>query len=199
MTYMDSRLDKAIHKANNLVLVMIILELLDALIIIPLDQFGIVPWSVRGLVGILFAPLLHGSWQHLLVNTVPLWVNTVLLFSERGFRPGWTFCMIWLGSGVGTWMLGGFRGNETVHIGASALIFGFVTYLSLMGILLGRLVTILVSLLVIFCFGGILSGVVPNLSMPYISWEAHLSGALVGIILAVHNGFLRSKVHASPL
>lgn len=199
MTYMDSRLDKAIHKANNLVLVMIILELIDALLVIPMDQFGIVPWSVRGLTGILFAPLLHGSWEHVLVNMVPLWVNTVLLFSEREFRAGWTFSMIWLGSGLGTWMLGGFRGNETVHIGASALIFGFVTYLSLMGILLGRFVTILVSLLVIFCFGGILSGVIPNLSMPYVSWEAHLSGASVGVLLAIHNGFMRSKVHARPL
>lgn len=190
-------LDRALRFANHLVIIMFILELVDTFTIVDMDQFGIVPLSPRGLVGILFSPLLHGGFAHFIFNLIPLWVNTVLLFGERRFRPEWTLTVIWIGSGLGTWLLGGLRGPNTVHIGASSLVFGLVSYLALMGIFLGRLVTILISAVVIFCFGGIMAGIFPNLNMPQVSWEAHLSGALVGAFAAIYNGFFHKSKRRS--
>ncbi len=183
-------LDEGFRVANRMVVIMFVLELVDTFTPVDMDQFGIVPWSVRGLIGILFAPLLHGGFTHFLFNLIPLWVNTILLFGERRFRPEYTLMVIWIGSGMGTWLLGGFRGLNTVHIGASSLVFGLVSYLALMGIFLGRFWTILVSAVVIFCFGGIMTGVLPDINMPQISWESHLSGALVGALLAFYNAFV---------
>lgn len=184
---------KSISFANHLLLIILVLELIDSFTLLGLDRFGILPWNVIGLIGIVFGPLLHANWEHLLVNSVPLWVNTVLLFSDRKFKPEYTFVWIWIGSGIGTWLLGGFRGEQAIHIGASSLILGLICYLILMGIFLGRIMTILISLVVIFYFGGLLSGIFPNPYAPKISWEGHFSGAFCGVVLAFHNRFFLKK------
>lgn len=190
---MSGYFSRSISFANQLIIIMCVLELVDTLTYLGLDRFGIRPMAAIGLIGIIFSPLLHAGWEHLLVNALPLWANTVLLFGEKKFRPVWTFGFIWIVSGVGTWLLGGLRGGEAIHIGASSLIFGLVAYLVLMGVFLGRFVTILISVVVVFFFGGILTGVLPNPDMPQVSWEAHLSGALAGIIAAIYNRFYRKK------
>src|SRR5437870_13110092 len=93
--------------------------------------FGIVPRTVPGLVGIAFSPLLHASSAHLLANALPLCILLVLLFWDRHYYPVLTLASIWFFSGLGTWLLG--RGSDDsrpiVHIGASSIIFGLVTYL----------------------------------------------------------------------
>ena len=73
---------------------------------LPLEQFGIVPRTVRGLIGIVFSPLLHGNLHHLWANAVPLFVLLVLLFSNPQYHPGPTLALIWLASGLGTWLIG---------------------------------------------------------------------------------------------
>ncbi len=181
----------SVRFANQLVMIIVILEIVDSFTGFRLDRFGIRPWSIVGFIGVVFAPLLHYGWDHLFTNTIPLWVNTVILFSEKKFRPEWTFGVIWIASGLGTWIIGGFRSVDSIHLGASSVIFGLVCYLILMGIFLGRFLTILVSFIVLFFFGGILTGVLPNPEMPQVSWEAHFSGALSGILAAIHNKFYK--------
>src|SRR5438270_13785803 len=100
---------------------------------LTLAGFGIIPRTVPGLVGIAFSPLLHASPAHLLANALPLFILLILLFWDRHYYPALTLSSIWFFSGLGTWLIG--RGN-TVHIGASSIIFGLVAYLIAAGFLM---------------------------------------------------------------
>lgn len=93
---------------------------------------GIVPLSSRGLDGILFAPLLHAGWAHLEGNTLPVAVFAFLATSVGLLRFGVATAVIWLVAGVGTWVFGG---PGTVHVGASGLVFGWLTLLLARGFL----------------------------------------------------------------
>jgi membrane associated rhomboid family serine protease len=152
-----------------------------------LDAYGIVPRTMGGLVGILFSPLLHANLAHLLANATPLFILLTLLFWDRRYRPGWTLTLIWLVSGLGTWLIG--RGHAT-HIGASSLIYGLVAYLVLAGFLMKSWRSLLIALLVLFFYGGIFYGILPR-SGP-ISWEGHLCGAAAGL-WAAHKNFRRTR------
>src|SRR6266567_2262117 len=152
-----------------------------------LAAFGIVPRTIPGLAGIAFSPLLHASPAHLLANALPLFVLLVLLFWDRHYYPSLTLASIWFFSGLGTWLIG--RGSDggrpIVHIGASSIIFGLVTYLIVAGFLMKSWRSAIVALLVLICFGGIFYGVMPHAGP--ISWEGHLSGALAGVWSAKRN------------
>jgi membrane associated rhomboid family serine protease len=140
-----------------------------------LKQFGIVPRTVAGLPGIALAPLLHASAAHLFANALPLFVLLVLLFADRAYRPGRSLAAIWIVSGLGTWLIG--RGHA-VHLGASSIVYGLVTYLLVAGFRLRSWRAALVALLVLVLYGGLWYGVLPR-SGP-VSWEGHLCGALAG-------------------
>ncbi len=157
-----------------------IIELVDTILGNGLDQFGVRPRSVDGLVGIVFAPLLHGGWQHLLANTGPLLVlGFVGLLS--GASTWWrATAVIWVVSGVGAWLLGA---PNSVHIGASGLVFGWVVYLIVRGVFTRSLLQILVGVGVLLAYGGVLWGVLPG--QQGISWQMHLFGAAGGVVAAL--------------
>lgn len=142
-----------------------------------LDRWGIRPRSVGGLWGILAAPFLHGGFVHLLANTPPLAVLSALILVLRGAGAylGVTVAVI-VGSGLGVWLTGG---SETVHIGASGVIFGWFGFLLLSGLVERRLTSLLTTIVVAVLYGGLLWGVLP--SGPGISWEGHLFGFLSGL------------------
>jgi membrane associated rhomboid family serine protease len=144
-----------------------------------LRGLGIVPRTASGLVGIAFAPLLHGSTAHLLANLVPLFVLSALMFADRGYRPGWTLACIWVTSGLGTWLIG--RG-QAVHLGASSLIYGLVAYLVFSGILMRSWRAAFVALVVLLMYGGVWYGLLPQRGP--VSWEGHLCGAVAGLFAA---------------
>ena len=152
-----------------------------------LAGFGIVPRTVPGLIGIAFSPLLHASSAHLLANALPLFVLLLLLFWDRHYYPVLTLSSIWFFSGLGTWLIGreADGGRPIVHIGASSIIFGLVTYLIVAGFLMKSWRSAIVALLVLIGFGGIFYGVMPHAGP--ISWEGHLSGALAGVWAAKRN------------
>ena len=141
--------------------------------------FGIQPWSVRGLLGIVCAPFLHGDFAHLLANTLPL-LTLGWLVMLRG-RGEWiaVSAIAALCSGLGTWVFGGL--NST-HIGASGVIFGYFGFLLLRGYFERSLSAIAFSLLVAFLYGGIIFGVLPTAQT--ISWQGHLFGFLGGVLAA---------------
>jgi membrane associated rhomboid family serine protease len=155
--------------------VLVLIELIDHLLPLQLDALGIVPRTVAGLGGILFAPLLHGNAAHLAANAFPLFLLMTLLFWDRRYRPEQTLSVIWLASGLGTWLIG--RGYA-VHIGASGLIYGLVAYLIAAGWWLRNWRSILVGLGVLILYGGIFYGLLPR--QDAISWEGHLAGAIAG-------------------
>jgi membrane associated rhomboid family serine protease len=158
------------------------LETADYLFPFSFDAYGIVPRTLVGLRGICFSPLLHANFAHLLTNAVPLFVLLMVLFSHARYRPGLTLAMIWIGSGVGTWLIG--RGNA-IHIGASSIIYGLVAYLIVAGIFMKSWVAAAVAIAVGFVYGGVLYGIFAQPA--HVSWEGHLSGALAGVWAAWKN------------
>lgn len=144
-----------------------------------LDAAGVEPRTGDGLWGILFAPILHADWAHLTANTVPALVLGFLVMLSGIGRGIAATAIIWLVGGIGTWL---FAGSGENHIGASTLIFGWLTYLIVRGIFTRKAGQILLGVVVLFLYGGMLWGVLP--SEPWISWQGHLFGALGGILAA---------------
>ncbi|MEO1400801.1 MAG: rhomboid family intramembrane serine protease [Cyanobacteria bacterium J06635_1] len=144
-----------------------------------LDRYGIVPRQLMGLRGIAFAPFLHGNFEHLMANTLPLVTLSWLVMVREISDWVWVTLLAALSAGLGTWLVGA---EGSVHIGASGLIFGYVGFLLMRGYFERSGVAIAFSLLVILFYGGILWGVLP--SQPGISWEGHLFGFIGGVIAA---------------
>lgn len=164
-----------------------LIELVDQLTGHSLDRNGIRPLEADGLKGILFAPLLHGGWAHLFANTVPALVLGFLVTLAGMARFVWATAIIWILGGLGTWLIGNIGGCRlpTNHIGASGLIFGWLTFLLVFGWLTRHLWQIAASLLVAFVYGGILWGALPELDRcGGVSWQGHLCGAIAGVVAA---------------
>ncbi|GFG75151.1 rhomboid family intramembrane serine protease [Mycobacterium botniense] len=171
----------------SFVVLLYVCELIDQLSGHTLDRNGIRPLEVEGLWGIIFAPLLHANWEHLMANTGPALVLGFLVTLCGLARFVWATAIVWIGGGFGTWLIGnvGSACGETDHIGASGLIFGWLTFLVVFGFFTRTVWQIMVGVLVLFCYGGILLGAVPVLHMcGGASWPAHLCGALAGVAAA---------------
>ena len=152
------------------------IEIVDQLMFgTQLDQWGILPRQVEGLLGILFSPHLHGGYAHLAANSVSfLALGYIVLRAEKRQFYVLSLLIILIGGG-GTWLIaaGG------VHIGASGLIYGYFGYLMARGFCEKKLKWILLAIVVGVCFGGMIWGVLPSVG-EQISWEGHLCGMLAG-------------------
>lgn len=143
-----------------------------------LDAEGmLVPRSVDGLSGILTAPLLHTDWGHLAGNTVPFLVFGFLAMAGGFVQWFMVSALIWVLSGLGVWLV-----SSNPVLGASGVIFGWFVFLLARGFFArsGRQIALAVVLFAIW--GSILWGVLP--SNPLVSWQAHLFGALAGLLAA---------------
>jgi membrane associated rhomboid family serine protease len=170
------------------------IQLANVLLGGSLEGFGIRPGQVAGLQGIFFAPFLHGSWWHLIGNTVPMLIlSSLILAKDRG---EWIVVTVLaaLASGAGTWMFGA---PGTLHIGASGVIFGYFGYLVTRAWFDRSIGSILVSLLVILMFGGMIWGIAPI--QRGISWEGHLFGLLGGVGTAWLVAKINQKVPSGKL
>lgn len=147
-------------------------------LILPLERLGLVPRSLTGLLGIVTMPFLHGSFAHLIGNTLPLIILLGLMVISRP-RPWSTMIILTLLSGAAVWLLG----RPALHIGASALIYALMGFLIAAGILERRLLPAAVALFVGFTYGfSILGGIMPG--QAGVSWEGHLFGLLAGAAVA---------------
>lgn len=152
-----------------------------------LDGNGIRPLQTDGLWGVLFAPLLHAGWAHLLANTGPALVLGFLVTLAGLSRFLWATAIVWIVGGLGTWLIGnvGSSCGPTDHIGVSGLIFGWLAFLVVFGWFTRSVWQILVGVVVMVLYGGILWGAVPVLNMcGGVSWQGHLCGALAGVLAA---------------
>jgi membrane associated rhomboid family serine protease len=144
-----------------------------------LEQDGIRARSLSGLAGIIWAPLLHVSWAHLIGNTVPVLVFGFLAMAV-GIGP-WiaVTATIWVISGLGVWLI---SPSGYVTIGASGIAFGWLMFLLVRGIFSRSFGQIVVALVLVFYWGSVLWGLLPGRAD--ISWQGHLFGALAGVLCA---------------
>ena len=141
--------------------------------------YGVYPGQPGGLTGIIWSPLIHTSFSHLLANTAPLLLlGTALLYgyprSAKIVIPA-----VYFGSGLGVWLFA----RDAFHVGASGLTFGFMFFVFTVGVLRWDKRATALSLVVFFLYGGMIWGIFP--SKPDISFESHFFGAMIGIALAV--------------
>ncbi|HHH52191.1 MAG TPA: rhomboid family intramembrane serine protease [Bacteroidetes bacterium] len=142
------------------------------------NKYGIHPRESDGLIGIIAAPLLHSSFQHLFSNTIPLFLMMTLigLFYTRVSKI--SFFAIYLLTGISVW----FFGRPVYHIGASGVVYGLISFVFWSGVFRKNFRAIILSVVIVFLYSGYIAGVFPG--KPGISWESHLLGALVGILVA---------------
>lgn len=142
---------------------------------------GIQPRTLMGLIGIPASPFLHFSIFHLLMNTIPFAIlgGLICLQDKKLFVE--VSLIVILVSGLAVWILG----RSAVHVGASALIFGYFGFLLASGWYAKDLKSIIIALGVLVFYGGMISGILPLRA--YVSWEGHLSGLLAGILAAKLN------------
>jgi membrane associated rhomboid family serine protease len=144
-----------------------------------LDSLGIIPRNLIGLRGIVFAPLLHASFTHLAANTVPFLVlGWLVMVQRRGLFAAVTLLTAVI-AGLGTWLFGQ---GQTIHIGASSIVFGYFGFLLLWAYYRRSLGTIVLAGLVLVFYGSILWGVIPQGNG--ISWQGHLFGLVGGGVAA---------------
>jgi len=144
-----------------------------------LYTYGLYPRTAEGLKGIFFSPLLHSDFNHLISNSIPLFIlgtGIIFFYREIAYK---TIGFIWFFSGFGVWCIA----RQSYHIGASGLIYGIASFLFLSGLIRKDYRLASISLLVIFLYGGLVWGVFPF--FPQISWEYHLLGGISGFVAAV--------------
>jgi membrane associated rhomboid family serine protease len=158
--------------------VLYLTEAVDTLLNGALDQDGIRPRQLNGLEGILWAPLLHASWQHLAANTVPVLVFGFFALAGGAGQFIAVTATVWLVGGFGTWL----TGSAGTHLGASILVFGWFIYLLARGWFTRSPAQILLAVALFALWGSVLWGLLPG--APGISWQGHLFGAAGGLLAA---------------
>ena len=174
----------------SFVVLLWVIELWDSLTNHRLDNNGIRPLETDGLWGIVFAPLLHSNWDHLIANTVPALILGFLMTLAGLSRFIFATAIVWILGGFGTWLIGNIGAHcpyvgvrcETNHIGASGLIFGWLAFLIVFGFFTRKVWEIVVGVVVLFVYGSVLLGVLPG--TPGVSWQGHLCGAVAGVVAA---------------
>ena len=168
-------------------------EVIDQVTSLNLDQYGIQPREVDGLVGIVTAPFLHANFQHLIGNTVPFILLGVGIALSGLARVVSTTVIVALVGGLGVWL---FAGSNTDHIGASGIVFGYATYLIARGVYSRNLLHLALGVVVIGIYGTtLLFGVVPT---DGISWQGHLFGGIGGVIAAWALDSRKKTVEPAP-
>lgn len=181
---LDERLSRPLPAAitvGALLLVMVVLEVIDAAIPANLDLWGIHAQEVEGLPGIFSAPFLHHGFEHLWSNAVPFFVLGFLAAIGGMKRFVLASIGIIIVSGLFAWAFT-FGSGTQIIVGASGWVFGLLTYLLARGVLTRNVGQILVSVIVLVLYGSILWGVLPGKAG--ISWQGHLGGAIGGLLMA---------------
>ena len=172
------RLVRALNASLVLVLAMILVY--SAQGSFDVARFAVQPLSAEGLLGLITAPLLHGSVEHIAANAVALLMLGTLAGSVYPRATLWSLPLLWLGSGLGAWLLGD-PGSH--HLGASGVTHGLMFLVFVLGLLRRDRPAIATGMIAFLFYGGMLLTVLPH--EPGISWQSHLGGAVAGVIAAI--------------
>jgi membrane associated rhomboid family serine protease len=156
-----------------------VVEVVDRILDGRLDRNGIEPRELDGLDGIVWAPFLHADWQHLIGNTIPFLLLGIAIALGGVARVILVVVIVAVIGGLGTWLI---APSNTVHIGASGIVFGFAGYLVARGVFSRSPLQLLLGVVVAVVWGAtLLQGLVPEHG---ISWQGHLFGAIGGVVAA---------------
>ena len=183
------RLRIAFFAVLSFTLLLWVVELTEYMSGLDFTHLGIYPRRASGLAGVLLAPFIHGSFKHLFANTAPIIVIGTLLLYAYPRAAKILLPVVYLAGGVTVWLFA----RQAYHIGASGITFGMMFFVLTIGVLRWERRSIAIALVVFFLYGGTIWGVLP--AAPEISFESHLSGALIGVVLAF---LLRHRDTESP-
>jgi membrane associated rhomboid family serine protease len=170
---------RAVQLLLAMVLLMWALEVVDAALDNRLDRLGIEPREVDGLDGVVAAPFLHVGFGHLAANSLPFVAMGLVIALEGPLRLLGVTAIVAVVSGLGTWLI---APADTIHLGASGVVFGYATYLIARGLFNRRAMEIAIGVVVAILWGGaLLAGLEPQQG---ISWQGHLFGAIGGVVAA---------------
>jgi membrane associated rhomboid family serine protease len=153
-------------------------HLLSLLFSADLSKLGLLPRNFVGLLGIFTSPLIHADFSHLISNTIPLIVLGYIVFSFYPKVSYILFIFIYFFTGLLVWIFA----RQVFHIGASGVVYGFVSFLFFSGIFRRDNTSISLALVITFLYGGLVWGMIPG--WKGISWESHLFGAITGLTAA---------------
>lgn len=141
-------------------------------------RWGIFPRDWDGIVGIIAAPFIHSDWQHLMSNSLPMFMlmGIVMVFYKRVAIP--SILIITVLTGFTVWLFA----RESYHVGASGVVYGLVSFLAWTGVFRRNLKSIILALAILVMYGSYFHGIVPT--KDGVSWESHLFGGMVGIFTA---------------
>jgi len=155
-----------------------IVHSISVLLNIDFSNLGLLPRNWPGIIGIITAPLIHANYSHLISNTFPLIISGWVIFFFYNKISQLLFIFIYVVTGITVWLFA----REVYHIGASGIVYGFVSFLFFSGIFRKDNKSIALSLIITFLYGGMVWGILPGIKD--VSWESHLFGALTGLIAA---------------
>jgi membrane associated rhomboid family serine protease len=183
----DLRLRNSIIITTAFIALLYLLKTIEVWSGLGLQAYGVYPQQTANLVGIVLAPLIHGSWQHLVANTLPLMIlGTLVVYGYPKSR--WhSLALIWLFSGVGVWLFA----RPSYHFGASGLTHGMLFFLFVVGIMRRDKRSIALLMIAFFMYGGMLLSIFPR--QEGISWEYHFFGGLGGVLAAMMFGHWDTK------
>jgi membrane associated rhomboid family serine protease len=175
----DSPVVRGLALVVGMAAVMWVVEVADQIADGRLDSYGIEPRDVDGLDGVVFAPFLHAGFDHLIGNTIPFLLLGFAIALGGLARVAIVTVVVALVGGLGTWLV---APANTVHIGASGIVFGYAAYLVARGVYSRSAMQIGVGVVVLAVWGTtLLRGLVPE---DGISWQGHLFGAIGGVLAA---------------
>ncbi|WP_374012762.1 rhomboid family intramembrane serine protease [Pseudoxanthomonas koreensis] len=164
----------------SLAFILVLLVVFVAQPALDVGALAVAPGELPGLLGLLTAPLLHGSPQHLGANASAILILGTLAGAvyPRAILPA--LPLMWLGSGIGAWLLGE---EASRHLGASGVTHGLMFLLFVLGLLRRDRASIAAGMIGFLFYGSMLLTVLPH--EPGISWQSHMGGALGGALAAL--------------
>ncbi|MFP4060513.1 MAG: rhomboid family intramembrane serine protease [Bacteroidales bacterium] len=171
---------RAIYFPLFFLLLMWLVKLLEIATEQSFSQWGLLPRTLKGLIGIFTSPFLHSDFKHLFNNSVPIMVLGTAIFYFYRVVAYRVFLLSYLLTGICVWI----GARDAYHIGASGLVYAFASFVFFSGIIRGYINLIAISLLVVFLYGSMIWGIFPI--KPDMSWESHLFGGLTGLMLAIY-------------
>ena len=172
------RLRRAALASIAAVAVLVVVHLLQGRF--DVAAFTVTPHAAAGLWGVLTAPLLHGSPEHLIANSLALLLLGTLAGSVYPRATLRAIPLAWLTSGLAAWLLGE---PNSHHLGASGVIQGLAYLVVVLGLLRRDRASVAAAMIALTFSGGLLVAVLPH--DPTVSWQSHLGGAIGGVIAAI--------------